>query len=247
MNHIGQIKLKYDASRVKCFIEQLKLCLKFFSPMSLVCIKLRHHYPQQASTMYYKISVFHFYKSMSYCTDFITLHNSHESNQGTEYWPKTLLDVSLEFETTSHIHWLSMRKLKIIWIFRFDSCKTCYSRLWSMVMKSHFSSWPTKPEWSLLQPDSIHNNVFSLSMKLALCPPWLPAPLTSSTGLALLYTDRMWVMLFWDKLSLFSESGKRRREGENVDQWFFSVNFYETLSRQSNAIRRERKCIIWSV
>jgi hypothetical protein len=162
---------------VKCFIEQLKLCLKIFSPMSLVCIKLRQHYPQQASTMYYKFSVLHFYKMMSYCTDVITLHNSHESNQGTEYWPKKLLDVFLEFETTSHIHWLSMS---------------------STHLQHGFSIVIHRQDVG----DAVLGQTFS-------------------------------VLRVWQKT-----------EGENVDQWFFSVNFYETLSRQSNAIRRDLlKCL----
>lgn len=37
-------------------------------------------------------------------------------------------------------------------------------------------------------------------------------PLTSNTGLALLYTDKMCVMPFLDKLSLFSASVTRREE-----------------------------------
>lgn len=36
-------------------------------------------------------------------------------------------------------------------------------------------------------------------------------PLTSNTGLALLYTDRMWVMPFLERLSLFSASGTERK------------------------------------
>ena len=47
-------------------------------------------------------------------------------------------------------------------------------------------------------------------------------PLTSNTGFALLYTDRMWVMPFLDRLSLFSASVEKRGMDHTR---FLSLNF----------------------
>lgn len=48
--------------------------------------------------------------------------------------------------------------------------------------------------------------------------PWKDMRFTSSTGLALLYTERMWVIPFWDRHSLFSESVDKNIQWQSCDQ-----------------------------